>query len=58
MSSSVTVCGFGSIPSLSSPSPKVSRFSVRKVRWPAGVAHRSVSDFGSAMPALASDALL
>ena len=46
------------MPSFRSPSPNVSRFSVRNVSFSGGVANRSTSDFGSAILAFASDALL
>ena len=48
-SSSVTVSGSASMPSLSSASPNVSRASVRNVSLSAGMVHRSAILVGSAM---------
>ena len=48
-SSTVVVVGSAVLPSLSRPSPNVSRFSLRNVTLFGGSAHRSTSDFGSAL---------
>ena len=53
-SASVTVAGFGSIPSLSNVRPNVSRASVRKVNLSAGIDQMSASLVGALMPLAAS----
>src|SRR2546427_6387894 len=49
MSSTLVFCGSALLPSLSSPRPNVSRFSVRNVTRSGGSAQRSTSDLGSGL---------